>query len=263
MSKTTLLVLASMMLLCPKSFAQDNKVDSLNRELENLKSRVEATEKEQQENRIWKNRKSYFNIGFGTQKLTHKEEEGLEWKSKWAASLVKGTTYYLHRNPIAGMIKFGIDWTQADLHVAQYKEDFNGKFTPGAGGDGFHPFDPDDEYDKGFGIWQMEAAMHVGPSVTINPVDHLKISAYFRYAPSFSGIVLDDSFNCNYASFFVSGASVSYKAISLGVEARWGSAKYKSFEVEEDDYDEASDFLSKSDNKLKTKGMRFYFGFRF
>lgn len=65
---------------------------------------------------------------------------------------------------------------------------------------------PDEQEDNiNIGRHQFEYAMQVGPSVTVNPIDHLKINAYFRYAPSFSGILIDDEFSCNYASFFVTG----------------------------------------------------------
>ncbi len=86
------------------------------------------------------------------------------------------------------------------------------------------------------GRHQFEYAMQVGPSVTVNPIDHLKINAYFRYAPSFSGILINDEFSYNYASFFVTGAAISYKVISVGIESRWGKAKYKNFSI--DDFNE-------------------------
>lgn len=96
---------------------------------------------------------------------------------------------------------------------------------------------PDEQEDNiNIGRHQFEYAMQVGPSVTVNPIDHLKINAYFRYAPSFSGILIDDEFGCNYASFFVTGAAISYKVISVGIESRWGKAKYKNFSI--DDFNE-------------------------
>lgn len=53
-----------------------------------------------------------------------------------------------------------------------------------------------------------------------------------------------------YASFFVSGLSVAYKVISVGVEKRWGTVKY-----DRSDTDEKT--------KFKVSGPRFYIGFRF
>ena len=42
-------------------------------------------------------------------------------KSDFGAAIVWGKTYYLHKKPLAGMIKFGIDWSWMDLNYAQYK----------------------------------------------------------------------------------------------------------------------------------------------
>jgi hypothetical protein len=129
---------------------------------------------------------------------------------------------------------------------------------------------PDEQEDNiNIGRHQFEYAMQVGPSVTVNPIDHLKINAYFRYAPSFSGILIDDEFSCNYASFFVTGAAISYKVISVGIESRWGKAKYKNFSIDdfnEEDMDvdnpEWNDVISKSKRKFKTNSVRFYISFR-
>lgn len=71
--------------------------------------------------------------------------------------------------------------------------------------------------------YHFTAGMHIGHSVTVNPIDNLKASVYFRYAPSYAGMYADDEYySGGYASFFVSGLSVAYKVISVGVEKRWG-----------------------------------------
>lgn len=74
---------------------------------------------------------------------------------------------------------------------------------------------------------------------------------------------------CNYASFFVTGAAISYKVISVGIESRWGKAKYKNFSIDdfnEEDMDvdnpEWNDVISKSKRKFKTNSVRFYISFR-
>lgn len=129
---------------------------------------------------------------------------------------------------------------------------------------------PDEQEDNiNIGRHQFEYAMQVGPSVTVNPIDHLKINAYFRYAPSFSGILINDEFSYNYASFFVTSAAISYKVISVGIESRWGKAKYKNFSIDdfnEEDMDvdnpEWNDVISKSKRKFKTNSVRFYISFR-
>lgn len=218
-------------------------------------------------------RKKYLNIAWVDQTLKNTENDLLKWKSEFGVSLVKGTTYYLHSKPLFGMLKFGIDWTQMDINYAKLEEDFPRSESASAGnGGGFADIITPDIYKMvDLGKHQFEYSMHLGVSVTINPVDYLKVNGYFRYAPSFSGILYenedgDTEFSCGYGSFFVSGGAVSYKVISLGVEARWGSGKYKSFAFDSDavlDDLEVSDAFTTDKVKMKTNSTRFYISFRF
>ena len=165
-------------------------------------------------------------------------------KSDFGAAIVWGKTYYLHKKPLAGMIKFGIDWSWMDLNYAQYKLET-------------YDYDTDELYSEK--AHQLEYGMQIGPSVTINPVHHLKVSAYFRVTPSYSMMYLDDSFNSNFALFYSFGGSVAWKVISVGVEGRWGQAKYNGFSLEDADLEG----ISSTKTKLKTNSVRFYVGFRF
>lgn len=227
-------------------------------------------------------RKSYFNISWVDQTLENKNAvnlkgENLRWKSDYGVALTKGTTYYLHSKPLFGMLKFGIDWTQIDVNYAKLIED-NFEVI-GVDEDGFGL----DKLD--LGKHQIELAMHVGPSITLNPVDHLKINGYFRYAPSFSGLIFKDlasetQIGYGYGSFFVAGGAISWKLISLGAEYRWGSGKYNnmSFNLENADADidldgssfdagdihvDLSDVFNSSKQKMKTSSLRVYVSLRF
>lgn len=244
--------------------------DSLEKAIQKLEERMNDTDKGKQLNKIW-GRTKYRNIAFVKQSLQEQGETGEKWNSDYAFAMSMGRTYYLHRKPILNMIKFGIDWTYLDINYANY-----GKINNNDLGDYENPSYPDypyypdeEEVDVNIGRHQFEYAMQVGPSITVNPIDHLKVNAYFRYAPTFSGIMIDDEFSCNYASFFVTGAAISYKVISLGIESRWGKAKYNNFSMDdfsEDDMDvenpEWDDMISKSKRKFKTNSVRFYISFR-
>lgn len=250
---------------------EQQRNDSLTQVVQKLEERVNDTQKQQHFDRVWQ-RSKYRNIAFVKQSLQEEGGTGEKWNSDFAFALTMGRTYYLHRKPILNMIKLGIDWTYMDLNYANY-----GKISEYAleGGDNSsnipnpeYPYEEKDE-DLNIGRHQFEYSMHVGPSITINPIDHLKVNAYFRYAPTFSGILIDDDFSCNYASFFVSGASISYKLISFGIEGRWGKAKYNNFsmnEFTEEDLDvenpNLGDMVSKSKRKFKTNSVRFYISFR-
>lgn len=185
-----------------------------------------------------KERPRYFNISYGKQTLKFGEGDAI--KSDYAAAITRGRTYYLHKKPIAGLIRFGLDWTTFDLNFAGYSEKY-------------------EEYGETekYNMYQLEAGMHVGPSVMVTPLPGLGVNAYFRYAPSFTAFYDSEEFYYNYGSFFVVGGAISYKVISLGVESRWGSSKFK---LEDED---AFGDLSKEKIKVKTSGTRIYLGFRF
>lgn len=247
---------------------QQQRNDSLAQVVQKLEEQVNDTQEQQRLDRVWR-RSKYRNIAFVKQSLQEVGGTGEKWNSDYAFALTMGRTYYLHRKPILNLIKVGIDWTYFDLNYANYGKISNyaleGDGTPA---DPDYPYEEKDE-DLNIGRHQFEYSMHVGPSITVNPIDHLKVNAYFRYAPTFSGILIDDEFSCNYASFFVSGASISYKLISFGIEGRWGKAKYNNFsmnEFTEEDLDvenpNLGDMVNKSKRKFKTNSVRFYISFR-
>ena len=188
--------------------------------------------------KVWKDRKGYFNFMYGKQDLTFEEdgEESFKLKSDWAAAISFGRTYYLHKRPIAGMIKFGLDWSFLDLNVGSFKVEED---------DGYEVYEET--------LYKGEAGMQFGPSVTINPISHLKVAAYFRVVPSYSAAYYDDEFKGKYATFFTYGVSLSYKVISLGVEQRWGKTE---FDFGDEDYESFK-------VNVKSKGPRFYLSFRY
>lgn len=187
---------------------------------------------------------TYLNFNYTKSKLKFDNEFSIN--NDFGGGITVGRTFYLHKKPIAGMLRFGLDWTFFDLNVSQYSEE---------------------DYDEEDGEFKVktymgEVGMHFGPSVTVTPVKNLNVSAYFRYAPSFVGFYNDDmeEFKGAFGSFFVTGISASYRMISLGVEQRWGAAKFKFSDDEDDDYEyEDISFTMKT----KTTGPRFYIGLRF
>lgn len=203
----------------------------------------------------YKPKGTYLNFNYTKSKL--KFEDGYSLNNDWGAAITAGHTFFLHKKPIAGMVRFGLDWTFVDLNFSQYSEKY------------FDLYDDDDEeyydddYDKSK-IYQGEIGMQFGPSVTVTPIKHLSLSAYFRYAPSFVGFYSDeiDEFKGSFGSFFVTGLSASYRRISLGIEQRWGSFKLKLDDDDDDYYYEEDDDYYRA-GKVKTVGPRFYIGFRF
>lgn len=175
---------------------------------------------------IWDYRARYFNIAYAWQTINI---GGLEYKSDLAASISWGKQYYLHRQPIAGMMKFAIDYTWIDLNYASYK---------------FLTVSDAEIYTQK--AMQAEYAMSVGPSFTINPFDAIKVCVYYRVSPSLT-LMKGDDFNIGYATYMNAGASFAWKVLSVGAEYRWGNPKYKAL----------------SSQPAKTSAIRLYLGFRF
>ena len=198
-------------------------------------------------NKVWNDRKQYFNFSYANQTISS-VENGAEYKSDWAAALTSGKTFYLHKRPLARMIKFGLDWTWFDLNAAQYSFVDTELFK-------------DRERNN---LYQAEIGMHVGPSVTINPVHHLKVSAYYRLAPSYSALfdADDEGFYHNFCLFNTVGAAISWKVLSVGIEMRSGKANYDGIEFGEFGPGKSGEPTADC-YKLKTESVRFYFGFRF
>ncbi|MDR1201177.1 MAG: hypothetical protein LBL58_06030 [Tannerellaceae bacterium] len=191
----------------------------------------------QEDGKETKLRKKYINLSFTNMKMT--QDDFPELKSNYGVAFSVGRTFYLHKEPIANMIRFGIDATWFDMNYTNYKIEYITNLDT-------------EKYE----YYQGEISMHIGPSITINPVDKLDIHGYFRYAPTFSGLYTDDAFYGNYASFFVGGGSISYGVIGLGIESQFGNCDYKEFVSNNDD--EVSSKL-----KMKLSGWRAYLTFKF
>lgn len=259
------------------------RIDSLEQIVSQLSSKVSETEENLRLTELWKRRK-FKSIAFVKQSLTHQDIAGMKWKSDFGASLQMGRTYYLHKKPLAKMIKFGLDWVYMDLNYAKYSEAFTDEVFGGSGNmnqgettnNGFNDFGTDGYYsgsdmDFDLGCHQVDYSMQFGPSVTINPVSSLMVGAYFRYAPTASCVLLNDEVHLGYASFFTSGCFIAWKAISIGFEYRWGKSKYNSlsFDEESTDFDDMDDigggldtFFSSEKNRMKTSSFRISLSFR-
>jgi hypothetical protein len=254
-------------LLAPVTRAQDVKTDSINGDIENFYEQngmsqnienadAQTVKSEQHIDKVWKHRSKYLNIFYGQQTL---KNNSTEMNSDIALALTFGRTYYLHKKPIAGLMKFGLDWSFVDLNFAKYPDLPNSESVKSTSGAGL----------TDLGIMQFEVGTSIGPSFTINPVDQLKLNLYFHVTPSYSIIVQNEELYDHYATFFNVGFIVAYKAISLGIETRWNSATYydgvamkRIGEV----YDSMGNFHDPFENyatKMKTNTLRFFLGFRF
>ena len=233
--KKILLPFAITLLTVMGAMAQENgntdkRLDSLQQVVNKLATQIDDSEEADRQQKIWKDRAKYFNLAYVKQKLQYKDIDGLQYESDFGVAISRGRTYYLHKKPILKMIKFGIDWTQFDINYAKY-----GKLTEDLSETTGDPsVSGEESMDLDLGMHQLDFGMHFGLSLTVNPVSHLKVNGYYRFAPSASLILLDDDVSVQFVPFNVFGGAISYKVISIGAEARKGSAKYKNFSVNED-----------------------------
>ena len=232
------------------------QADSLRDTVSDTEVSNECAMHEKRMSEVWKRRAKYRNISYGVQTL---KSDRADMKSDMAFGLSIGRTYYLHKKPIAGIMKFGVDWSHFDVNFAKYP-DFPTSESASAS--------PDIELAN-LGIMQIEAGMGVGPSLTVNPVGQLKLCLYFHVTPSYSLMMQNHESYHHYATFFNAGFSVSYKIISIGIENRWcGATSYDGVAMRRLDniYDENGNFHDPFENfgvKMKTNTLRFYIGFRF
>lgn len=121
-------------------------------------------------------RKKYRNLSFVKQEFEPASYFGMDQtlKSNFGAAFTVGRTFYLHKKPIAGLIRFGLDATWFDLNYTNYKLEYHWEDN----------YDEEEEPETS-NFHQAEIGMQVGPSVTVNPVGKLNVNAYFRFAPSF------------------------------------------------------------------------------
>lgn len=195
-------------------------------------------------------RPKYRNISFSTQKMSFEGSDFGE-ASKFGFGFTTGRSYILHKRPIAGMLRLGIDATWFDLNYGNW----NGQIL-----------------DEKYWMHKADIAMGVGFGVHVNPISRLGVHAYFRFNPTFTTMFQNMTagqleIDGGYASYFTTGGAISWGVISLGAEARFGGGKYHALKApsfEEGDGDDDIDLdLGFDKIKHKLKGMRVYVSFRF
>lgn len=215
--------------------------------------------------KIWK-RKGFLYFSYGKQTL---ENDFSKSKSQFDAAFLSGKSIYLHRKPIIGMMKLGLDFL-ADLNVAKYENMKDETSVTSLYSDIFDDEeDVNAEGESGFDTWHLDIGAGIGPSLTINPIDHLKACVYFHVTPTYSMILQDSELYSHYTTFFNVGLTLSYKVISIGVEQRWcGKTDYGTLSDQHmnDFYDQNGQFVDPFqfvDQKFKTHTTRVFVGFRF
>lgn len=258
--------------------------DTLREKLAQMETRMASMEQEQEMQKTWKRRK-YWKIGITSPNLERTDGEEMKWKTNGSFFIQKGRTSYLHSKPIAGMIKFGIDYGFLDFTYSklELKEVAYSNESGTRASDGFDDIvsgDPNGDIGISeltgidLGMHKIDYGFHVGPSISVNPWNKLIATAYFHVMPTASSVIQNDNFSYGFGCMMAAGVSVAYKAISLGVEGVWGKVKYTQTDFsgdEDEDEDYGYDSSDEEDNAslfntekftLKQSGIRAYIAFR-
>lgn len=189
--------------------------------------------------KIWGKKGRFTRLGYALAQ-TGDEFSPVE-KSKYSFFLTKGTTYRFPKQPIAGLLKIGIDAVWFDAQVTKYNSPYSSlDWTSEIEPDEFYDYDDDSEdFDLNIGCWGLGLAMGIGPNVSVAPfaltnikgLQPLRVSLYFHYSPTVQlymksqdgEMELSTAF-CNMMNF---GGTLTYRAISIGYEGRWGKGNFK------------------------------------
>lgn len=266
------------------------EVDSLRNEVRAMREQLDKTEQADKSKKIFGRQKS-FHIGMAFNDW--KPEDLPKFSANYGFTLGLNKTYFVHKNPIGGFLKFGIDATWFDITYINYKAnpiwegtgdeagDYGYGYDNDYGYDYDYDYDYDDELeDPNLGSHQIDVAMGVGVSATFAPfyasdngLRYLKGKVFCRFMPTFSMMLIsepdDTRFNSAFVPYVTFGAEISWKAIGLFVEGRWGSANYHISGVDDDydydyDYDDGFDDIFNFDKiSCNNYGVRFGICFNF
>lgn len=240
--------------------------------LSNRLDRVETTANRLQQQETWRRifrKGGHFNLSFGTSTITCPDYTKTITGKNFAIDIQSGRSFYLHRRPIGGVAKIGLDWDWIDLGLANNTTRLpNGSTVPGGVLDDYYSYNGPARQD----LAQIRLGMGAGLSLHIAPfanIDrscrYLRFYGYFHVVPSLNVLGIDyiddsnksigeDNWDYRFVPFFSAGGGFAWKVISLGYESTWGSAKY-----------EVTDFLGLPEENLllRSSSSRIVLSFRF
>lgn len=266
---------------------EQREIDELRQEVAALnEDRAEQQYKEKQK-RIWGYGR-YKRISYISQTMTREAISGMpetKWKPDYGFGLQIGNSYMLPHKPIGGVLKFGIDATWMDISYTRYLNATVGSFAtndPGTTG-GIPNFNfpenaPETEIMLGdLGVHQATASMGIGLSANVAPfafssntgLQCLKFQLYGHFLMGASAIIYDNpdtnDTEMNFAPVpqWACGLSLNWRQLGVGIEGRWGSAKYKNLVSESDFSSDAANDVEHPKVTFKNSAFRVYLNFHF
>lgn len=268
--------------------SQRDEIDSLRQEVAELNAERQAEKEAAMQKRLWGYGR-YKRISYVNQSMTRASYNGLPsvtWKPDYGVGVQIGNTYHLPHKPIGGILKFGIDATWIDFSYSKYKSaEFKGGGSNDLGTDsnGIPNFNfpedyPETEFMLGdLGVHQLTMSMGVGVSANVAPfafssnknLQYLKCQVYGHFLMGGSAILYDDpdtgDTEVNLAALpqGACGFSVNWRQLGIGIEGRWGSAKYNNLVSESDLYDDEEEGAERPKVSFKNASFRVYLNFHF
>ncbi len=182
---------------------------------------------------IWKYKKKIM-VGFTTGELDQKKRFGGRISSRWGLSFKTGRIIYLHRRPIGGFLRFGLD---IDANVDYMN------FAKGTGNisDIWDPMEKEDggEGNVSLGRHYLTAGVALGPVAVFAPffasssmnLASLKFRPYFHVVPSYATYMVSDNDDMElhnaFALWCAAGLEIQWKRLMIGFEWKGCTAKYK------------------------------------
>lgn len=207
---------------------------------------MDANNYKETQKTVWSKQKA-FKIGLANNTWSPEAVDGetlAKLKPNYGFMVGLTKTYFLHPNPIAGCLKFGLDVTWFDFTYVNYKANPSWSNYDG----GYYDDEPDFDVPN-LGSNQIDAAMGIGISANVNPffqssstgVKSVRAKIYCNFLPSYSGVIIseDDDTQVNYAfvPYFTFGLNLQWKSLALFIEGRRGSANYKINDIDDDYYE--------------------------
>ncbi|MDE6269969.1 MAG: hypothetical protein K2M12_03825 [Muribaculaceae bacterium] len=215
---------------------------------------------------IWKYKRKFM-IGFTDGTLDQKKRFGGEISGRWGVSIVSGRNIYLHRKPIGGFLKFGLN-IDANLNYVNFAKG-SGKFS-----DILHPGDNDDMGTASLGRHYFTAGMAVGPTASFAPFyssANRKLAAlifrpYFHVVPSFATYIISEDEETELHNAFAlwcsAGLEIQWKHLIVGFEWKGSTAKYKGM-IDDMISDMEDGYTAEGSHKFDMNMWNFSIGFAF
>lgn len=173
---------------------------------------------------FWAKRKT-LRLGYET--YTFQNASGMELPVKFGAGISNINNVWLHKKPVAGMMKFafdhGISANYGMFDTAIDDKDYTGP----SGYIGNAPATDDgNDLDMPFdlskiGMHHLSVGYALGVSLTVNPVAKLRLNGYFHFVPSCAAVLSGSTLSIGFMPYCRYGAEVSYGRVGVGIE--WGS----------------------------------------